>query len=417
MLESPNGLIILGGVILLGFAAGRLIGLLSVPAVAGYVMLGVLLGDSFAGIVHQASLDGLQVVGELALGAIAFTIGMELEWRTLRTIGRSVLPIVVCEALGAMALVTAGVWLLFGDLPLALVLGSIAAATAPAATVMVIQESRAAGTLTSTLLAVVGIDDAIALILFAAAAATAKSLLTASDAVSLTHVLGAAGYEIGGSLLLGALIGTALGWLAAHSHSREGVLTLTIASLLLVIGLAEQFALSSLLAIMALGAMMGNIAPLPCRNLRKQVASLSAPILIAFFVLAGAHLRVDALPALGWLAALYLLARFGGKLSGAWLGARIGGAPPAVRNNIGYGLLSQVGIAIGLSLVVINEFTPLGTAGAALAMTVVNILLGTTLVTELVGPILTRRALTRAGEIGGMDRHKQRAADNQEQQP
>ena len=415
MPESLNGLIILGGVMLLGFAAGRLVGLLSVPAVAGYVMVGVLLGDSFSGIVSQTSLDGLQVVGNLALGAIAFTIGMELEWRSLRKIGRSVFPIVLCEALGAMVAVTAGIWLLFDDLPLALVLGAIAAATAPAATVMVIQESRAAGPLTSTLLAVVGIDDAIALILYAAASATAKSLLMATGAVSMRHVLAAAGYEIGGSLLFGALMGTMLGWLTARSNSREDVLTLTIASLILIIGLADQLGLSSLLTIMALGAMMGNIAPLPCRNLRKQIASLSAPVLIGFFVLAGAHLRVGALPTLGWLAALYLLARFGGKLGGAWLGARIGGAAPAVRNNIGYGLLSQVGIAIGLSLVVISEFTPLGTTGATLAMTVVNILLGTTLVTEVVGPILTRRALMRAGETGGMDRQPQ--ADTQEKHP
>jgi Kef-type K+ transport system membrane component KefB len=399
-----NGLEIVGGVILLGFAAGRAFGLLSVPAVVGYVVLGVLLGESFSGIISHAALDGLHVISELALGAIAFTIGAGLEWRTLRRIGHAVFPIVLLEALGAMALVTAGIWLLFDDPPLALVLGSIAAATAPAATVMVIREARAAGTLTSTLLAVIGIDDAIALILYAAAAAAAKTMLGGAATLSPGYVWGAAGYEIGGSLALGALVGAPLALVAARLESREAVLSLAVGALILIEGMCDQLHLSSLLAAMTLGAMVANIAPFAGRALGEQIAFFAAPILIGFFVLAGAHLRVDLLPALGWLGVLYLLARFGGKLAGAWLGAWLGGAPPRVRNNVGYGLLSQVGIAIGLSLVVAAEFTPLGDAGEALALTVVNVLLGTTLVTEVVGPVLARRALVRAGEAGGMDK-------------
>lgn len=399
-----NGLEIVGGVILLGVAAGRLLGLIRIPSVAGYVILGVLLGESFSGIINHAALDGLHVISELALGAIAFTIGVELEWHTLRQIGRAVFPIVLLEALGAMLLVAAGVWLLFGDSPLALVLGAIAAATAPAATVMVIRESRAAGPLTSTLLAVVGIDDAIALIMYAAAASAAKAILLGSATVPLSQVLISAGYEVGGSLALGALMGGPLGMIVRRVKSRETVLAKVVGALILIEGVCDQLHLSSLLAAMTFGVLMTNIAPLPSRILGEQIASLAAPILIGFFVLAGAHLRADLLPALGWLGALYLLARFAGKLAGAWLGAWIGRTSPAVRSNVGYGLLSQVGIAIGLSLVVAAEFTPLGPAGEALALTVVNVLLGTTLVTEVVGPILARRALVRAGEAGGMDK-------------
>ncbi len=403
MWENYNNLEVVGGVILFGFAAGRLFGWMKVPAVAGYVVLGVVLGDSFTGLLSQETLTGLHVVSDLALGAIAFTIGVELEWRTLRQIGRAVFPIVLLEALGAMILVTLSIWFLFQDLPLALVLGSIAAATAPAATVVVIRESRASGVLTSTLLAVVGIDDVIALILYAAAAAAAKVLLTGSEDLSLGHVLRAAGYEILGSLLFGLLMGGLLGGLLRRIRAREAMLSLTVGALILVEGVSQHVQLSSLLAIMALGATAANIAPFPSRNLGEQVAALAAPILIAFFVLAGAHLRADLLPALGWLGVLYLIARFAGKLSGAWLGAWLGGAPPQVRANIGYGLLSQVGIAIGLSLVVTAEFSLLGSAGQQLSLTVINVLLGTTLITEVVGPALTRRALARAGEVGGMD--------------
>jgi Kef-type K+ transport system membrane component KefB len=404
MFGELNGLEVVGAAILLGFAAGRLIGLFSVPAVAGYVMLGVLLGESVFGVVTHAALDRLHVVSDLALGAIAFTIGIELEWRTLRQIGRSVFPIVLLEALGAMVLVTAGIWLLFDDPPLALVLGAIAAATAPAATVMVIREMRAAGALTSTLLAVVGIDDAIALIMYAGAAAAAKSMMDGAADLSLYHVLSVAGYEIGGSLLLGALVGGPLGVVFRRLKSREAVLSLAVGALILIEGVCAHLHLSSLLCAMTFGALVANIAPFPSRNLGERIASLAAPILIGFFVLAGAHLRADLLPALGWLGMLYLLARFAGKLGGAWLGAWVGRAPPHVRNNVGYGLLSQVGIAIGLSLVVAAEFTPLGEEGRHLALTVVNVLLGTTLVTEVVGPILARRALVRSGEVGRMNK-------------
>jgi len=402
-----NGLEIVGGVILLGVAAGRLLGLLRIPSVAGYVVVGVALGESFSGIISHASLNGLHIVSELALGAIAFTIGIELEWRTLRRIGRAVFPIVLLEALGAMVLVSTGVWLLFDDAPLALVLGAIAAATAPAATVMVIREARAAGPLTSTLLAVVGIDDAIALIMYAAAAAAAKAILIGTATPSLTHVLASAGYEIGGSLALGGTVGLILGVLLRRGRSRERVLSLAVGALILIEGICTQFHLSSLLAAMTFGTMMTNIAPFASKILGELIPSLATPILIGFFVLAGAHLRADLLPALGWLGALYLIARFAGKLSGAWLGAWIGRSAPEVRSNVGYGLLSQVGIAIGLSLVVAAEFTPMGQAGEALALTVVNVLLGTTLVTEIVGPILARRALARAGEVGGMDKPRE----------
>jgi Kef-type K+ transport system membrane component KefB len=404
MVEEFNSLEIVGGVIVLGLLAGRLLGLLRVPSVAGYVVLGVILGESLSGVISHIALEKLHVISELALGAIAFTIGIELEWRTLRQIGRAVFPIVFFEAFGAMTLVATGIWLLFGDSPLALVLGAIAAATAPAATVMVIREARAAGPLTSMLLAVVGIDDAIALIMYAAAAAAAKAMLAGSATPPLSYILSSASYEIAGSIVLGAVIGGILGLIVRRIKSRETVLSLTVGTLILIDGICAQLYLSSLLTAMTFGALMTNIAPFPSRALGEQVASLAAPILIGFFVLAGAHLRADLLPALGWLGVLYLLARFTGKLGGAWLGALIGRTSPAVRKNVGFGLLSQVGIAIGLSLVVAGEFTPLGPAGEKLALTVVNVLLGTTLVTEIVGPILARRALARANEIGGMNK-------------
>jgi Kef-type K+ transport system membrane component KefB len=368
--------------------------------VAGYVVLGVVLGPSVTDIFHQEALERLDVVSDLALAVVALTIGGELLWDNLRRIAGSVVPIVLLESTGAMVFVTLGVVWLSDNWPLALILGSISAATAPAATVMIIQEQKAAGTLTSTLLAVVGIDDAIALILFAVAAAVAKALLVNGAALSLGTVFLHAGISIGGALLLGVLIGVPAALAIRRIPSREGVFAIAVGGLILNAGLANQLHLSALLVNMTFGAVIANITPLSSRRLFDQLTGFSGPLFTAFFVIAGAHLRLDLLPSLGFLGAIYLLARLSGKVSGAYLGAVLGRAPPQVRNNIGFGLLSQVGVAIGLSLVVAREFGDQGPIGNNLAITVINVLLGTTIVTEVVGPILTRYGLRRAGEVG-----------------
>jgi Kef-type K+ transport system membrane component KefB len=374
------------------------------------VVLGVVLGPSVTNIFPQESLERLDVVSDLALAVVALTIGGELLWDNLRRIAGSVIPIVLLESMGAMAAVTLGVVWLTDNWPLALILGSISAATAPAATVMIIHEQKAAGRLTSTLLAVVGIDDAIALILFAVAAAVAKALLVKSAALTLDTVFLHAGISIGGALLLGAFIGVPAALAIRRTTSREGVFAIAVGGLILNAGLANQLHLSALLVNMTFGAVIANITPVSSRRLFDQLTAFSGPLFTAFFVIAGAHLRLDLLPSLGLLGAIYLIARLSGKVSGAYLGAMLGHAPPQVRNNIGFGLLSQVGVAIGLSLVVAREFGDQGPIGYELAITVINVLLGTTIVTEIVGPILTRYGLRRAGEVG-------RAHSNEEENP
>jgi Kef-type K+ transport system membrane component KefB len=396
-----NTLEIIGIAVLVGFSAARLLGFYKVPAVAAYVAMGVLLGPSVSGVFTSTTLGRVDMVSDLALGVIALTIGGELQWATIKKIARSVFPIVLLESMGAMVAVTAAVQLLTHDWPLALILGAISSATAPAATVMVIRESRAQGELTSTLLAVVGIDDAIGLTLFAVASAAAKALLLGGAGFSLAGVAVDAGYEIGGALLLGIFTGLLSGPWVRRIEARDAVFSLTIGVVIFNAGVANHLHLSALLANMAFGAVVTNITPVSSRRLFDQMAVFAAPLFIAFFVVAGAHLRVDLLPALGLLGLVYLVARMAGKVTGAYLGALAARASAPVRSNIGFGLLSQVGVAIGLALVVATEFGQLGRngAGAELAVTVINVLLGTTIVTEIVGPVLTRYALRRAGEI------------------
>lgn len=395
-----NELEIIGLAIIGGFIAARLFGTFSIPGVAGYVVIGVVLGPSVTNLFPQSSLERVDVVADLALAVVALTIGGELLWDNLRRIAGSVVPIVLLESMGAMAAVTIGVVLLSDNWPLALILGSISAATAPAATVMIIQEQKAAGVMTSTLLAVVGIDDAIALILFAVASAVAKALLADNAELPLDTVFLHAGVSIGGALVLGAAIGLLAAFAIRRIASREGVFTLAIGSLILNAGLANHLHLSALLVNMTFGAVITNITPLSSRRLFDQLSAFSPPLYAAFFVIAGAHLRVDLLPSLGLVGAIYLIARISGKVAGAYTGALLGRAPAEVRNNIGFGLLSQVGVAIGLSLVVAKEFGGEGSMGNDLAITVINVLLGTTIITEIIGPILTRYGLRRSGEVG-----------------
>jgi Kef-type K+ transport system membrane component KefB len=393
-----DSLAIVGLAILIGYVTGKLVGRFKIPAVAGYVIIGVILGQSILNIVNQEILSRLGVVSDLSLGLIAIMIGGELRLGNLRKLSRSLFPIVFLEAAGALILVTAMIQLLFHDWALSFILGAISSATAPTATYVVIREVRASGIFTNTLLAIVAIDDAFALIIYGFASAVSKAMLTAFDLDSIKEVVIISAREIMGALLLGVTAGAVVGPWLRRIRTRESVFTVISGIILVIIGLSNQFHLSSLLANMALGVMITNIAPISSKRVFDTIGTLSPPIFTAFFVIAGAYLRIDLVPSLGLLGFVYLMARIIGKTSGASLGAVIVKAPSSVKKYIGFGLISQVGVAIGLSLIVAKEFTPLGDAGKTLAVNVINVLLATTIVTEIIGPILTKYALIKAGE-------------------
>ena len=393
-----DSLAIIGFAILIGYITGKLITRFKIPAVAGYVIIGVILGQSMLNIFHEESLMRITVVSDLALGLIAITIGGELRWNHLKKLSRSLFPIVTLEATGALILVTITIQLIFHDWPLSLLLGAISSATAPAATYVVVRETKASGFFTSTLLAIVAIDDAFALIIYGFASAISKSMLTAFDIDSIKEIILMSTREILGAILLGVVSGILVGPWFKKIRTKESVFTVISGLILVIIGLSNQFHLSSLLANLALGVMITNIAPISSKRAFETIGTLSPPIFTAFFVIAGAYLRLDLLPSLGLLGLVYLISRIAGKIIGASTGAVIVKAPSAVKKYIGFGLLSQVGVAIGLSLVVSKEFMPLGEAGKNLAVTVINILLATTVITEVIGPILTKYVLVKAGD-------------------
>ncbi len=408
----------IGLVLIFGFLGSRLARKVQLPSVTGYIFAGVVIGKSLLGwVVGEPEsktalfLDNISIA---ALGLIAFSIGAELRFSKLKRMGRNVLPIALLAALGATVVVAACILLfaalfpgliipgegIFELLPLALILGAIASATAPAAILAVINEYRARGPLTDALLATVAIDDVFCIMIFGLIFPVAVALAGASSALNFTGVVLVPLREIVFSLLLGAAAGLILIFTLRKVKGRGGVLVLILAFILLLSGLAIHYHLSPLLTAMAFGCLIVNISP-NNKALFASLRNIEPPLFVAFFTIAGIHLDLGLLAGLGGLGAVYFLARVGGKMGGARLGAAILSSPVAVRKYLGLGLLPQAGVAIGLVIIVQENayLTTVRLGGQSLPDIVTNCILATVALNELIGPLAARFALSRAGEI------------------
>lgn len=374
---------------------------LKIPTVAGFVITGVFLGESVFNIFHHEILEQLRVVNSIALGLIALVIGGELRLSNIRQLGKSVFVITLGEAFGAFILVTAALQLMYHNWALSLLLGSISAATAPAATVLVINELKAKGIFTKTLLAIVAIDDALALLIFGVCSTFSASLISGTEMFSIQTVISTSMFQIFGSIALGLGGGMFVAPIVRRFRTSENNFILVIGVLFLLIGITEHLQISELLTCMMFGIVLVNFCPIASKKIFRTLSKITAPLYIAFFVTAGAHLRVDIIPQIWFLGFVYTAGRLIGKVSGASLGARVSNAPPMVKKYIGFGLISQVGVAIGLALIVSTKFSGLGVAGKELSSIVINVLLTTTLFTEVAGPLMTKYALIKSGEAKG----------------
>ncbi|MBN2311631.1 MAG: cation:proton antiporter [Candidatus Hydrogenedentes bacterium] len=403
-----SSLILVGIATVAGFYFGRLAKVARQPSLVGYMLLGVLLGPSVLGLFPEPLTEQLAFITEIALGFVAFSIGAELNLASLRRLGYGIISIILAESFMAFLLVTAALFLWTRDWPLALIFGAMAPASAPAGTVAVIQEYRAKGSLTQALYAVVGFDDGLAIIIFGFAAALAKNLLlreAVQGGESLFAALGGPAKEIGLSILVGGVAGFIFCQLVRRLTESRDVFIILFGTVLLVTGLSNRWHLSLILTNMVVGFVLVNT-----RN-AGVVRRVTAPLLevmpllfILFFFLAGSHLQLAALPALGATGIIYALARSSGLLSGAYLGAVIGRAEQKIRRYLGLGILSQAGVAIGLSLIVKQEFGQLAETydlphAAIIGASVLTTITATSILFEIVGPILTKVALSKAGEI------------------
>jgi Kef-type K+ transport system membrane component KefB len=389
----------LGLALLLGWAAGLFCRKVKTPMVVGYIIVGILLGNSLLGVFNDKNIQGLYFIIYIGLACIGFDIGGELAFQKLRNLGKAIIWISALETLGATVLVTIAVYLYTKELYVALIFGALAAATAPAATVDVLREYQTSGPLTTTTFAVVGIDDGYAVIIYAFAAFFAKMLLSHKSVHIAEAVLRPAG-EILGSLALGLVIGLAFLFLIRNYTARRGLLVLTWGVIISTTALANLLNFSLILANMALGMTVVNLTRWKREDLFELIRNTTPPIFVIFFVLVGAQLDAAKLASLGVIGLLYIVLRSAGKISGAYVGGLISNAPETVRKYLGLCLFSQAGVAIGLSIQTKITFGAkmYGHAGIELGIMAVSVIAATSLLFQIIGPPSTRFAVIKAGE-------------------
>ena len=377
---------------------------IGLPSLIGYMLLGTVMGTSVLSLITKNSLDKLQFITDIALGFVAFTIGSELNLKVLKRLGKGIILIILAESFAAFVLVFLAVYLLTGDLPMALVFGALAPASAPAGTVAVIHEYKTRGNLTKALYAVVGFDDGLAVVIFGFSAALAVRILRSESSAVTGGLLSGALEplkELGLSLAAGAVIGFIFASLAKRLRPLTEIPSLIFGFIALSTGLCMWLDLSLILTNMMLGLVLANTVSITSvRSIVGQLRDYMPLIFILFFFLAGAHLEVSALPALGTLGAVYITARIAGLMGGAWFGAVIGKSEKKIKKYLGFGILSQAGVAIGLSLMVRQMFSEIGTAHAMeIGAMVITTITATSIIFEIIGPICAKFALSRAGEI------------------
>ncbi|MFA5355933.1 MAG: cation:proton antiporter [Candidatus Omnitrophota bacterium] len=388
-----NTILGLGFILIAGLLSAKVIKKIGFPAVTAYLLLGIFIGPSVLKLVPVGILNASGLISNIVLGIIAFGIGQNFSRYHLRRIGRSVLWISVLEACGAWILVTSVFYFLLQQpFYLSLLFGSIASATAPAATVMVIREYRSKGNFTDTLLGVVAIDDAWCLIIFAISLAISQAIYAHTVATSfLVNVFLQTLLSIFGAFALGALSALFLSILYRFVRTPTELLILTLGLVLLNIGIATWLNLSVLLASMFLGAVLVNLNRYSFKFF-DSLKMIDSPLFLLFFVLAGANLEIHILSSLGMIALSYLILRVMGKVIGVSLGAKISNATTSVRKYLGFGLVPQAGVALGCALIAKSDFPEAGNM-------IFTAIVATTVVYELIGPLCTKYALRKAGDI------------------
>jgi len=407
LLEHSHPLFHIGLLLLCGYVGGMLANLLKAPRVSGYIVTGMLLSPSILGAFHEELVkEDLVIITDMALGIIAFSIGGTLELTRLKRLGKHIFWITLVQAIAAFFLATAVIATFFpmihGSefsfrgvyLPLAIVIGAISAATAPAATLAIIHEYKAKGPLTTILLGVVTLDDGLTILFYSFAVTVARSLIT-QDPLSWHSMLIVPSLHILIALALGGVVGLCIGKLIRFISRREAMLGVMVGSIFLTSGLALSLKSSPLLANMVLGFMVANFVR-HGEDLFGVVEGIEESIFMMFFTLAGAHLDLSVIGTAGWLALLIVIGRFSGKFLGTRLGAQISHAPETVKKYLGLGLLPKAGVTVGLVLIAAKDL--FGTTPISEVM--VSAVLGSVIINELLSPPLARYALVKSGEIG-----------------
>ncbi len=398
-----------------GLMLSRLAKLIQLPAVTAYLVTGVIIGPwclgAFGvkglGFTSEEEIASLKIISDVALGFIAFSIGNEFRLSQLKAIGKKATVIGIFQAVVATVFVDIaliGLHLLIPkQFPLssAIILGAIASATAPAATLMVVRQYKAKGPVTDTLLPVVAIDDAVGLVLFAISFGVAKAI--SLNQFNIISIIFEPIIEVVLSLGLGAIMGFLITYFERFFHSRSKRLSMSVAFVFLTVAISMMefkiggvhFAFSSLLTCMMLGTVFCNCCDFS-EELMDRLDRWTAPLFLLFFVISGAELKLSlfADPLIVLIGVVYIVFRCLGKYVGAFASSKMVKAEPSVVKYLGITLFPQAGVALGMALIV-KSLPALGVVGTI----VENITLFSVLIYELVGPFLTKLALSKAGEI------------------
>ncbi len=395
----------IGIMILAGFLGGRLVHKIKFPMITGYIIVGILLSPSVFNILSSTTVADLDVFTSIALGIIAYSIGGQLHLKAIHKMERSILLIGILQAIGAFLVSLIVIMLItpfFLDipeanlintyLPMAIIIGAIASATAPAAILALVREYRARGPLTTILLTLVAFDDAIAIVLFSIAIHVAPLMSIGIGDFSIYQTLLLPSLKILGSIAIGVAFGFAIVYLSRLVKERSLLLVVVLGTIFLCVGVANLLGFSEILSNMTIGFVVYSRLKIGIREKTFNVIDdIEDVILAMFFVLAGLHFDLDVIEIAGILALLITVARFVGKYMGARTGAIVARSPQQVKKYLGLTLMPAAGVSIGLGLLAERAIPDLG-------IYIYNGILASVIINELIAPPLVKYAIFKSRE-------------------
>jgi len=405
-----NDLLVVGLILFSGFVMGEIAGVVKLPKVTGYIIGGIILNPDLSHIIPKNFTDNADIATNMALAFITFSVGGTLFWPKIRTLGKSILLITFLEAEFALIAVGLGFILIFSffggllpeqviamTIPLSILLGVLASPTDPSATLAVAHEYKAKGEVTSTIMGVAAFDDIFGIVNFSLGIAVARMFIfPAAHAFNIESSIIAPLAAIIGGIILGILFGLIMNFVTKRvKREGEGTFIVIILSLLaLCFGIAKYLKVDELLATMTSGVIVVNFNPLQKKIFAVLERYTEELIFIFFFTLSGMHLDLSVISSVYILILLFVLLRAFGKMNGAYLGAVLAHSSDKIKRYTAFGLLPQGGIVIGLALMVksYKDFEPLSDV-------LIATVIGATVIHELLGPVMARMALKKAGEI------------------
>ncbi len=393
--DALDSLLVLGVILVAGTIGGWLARRIKVPSITGNILAGIMIGPAALDVFGHADASRVLLpVSTFAMGLIAVAIGGHLSYRRIHNALRRIVLVSLLEVCGALVFVTLGAWLCGQPMSTAILLGTVACATAPGTTVALVRETRAKGTFVKTLLAVVALDNILCIMLFAFAEIVDANFFEHPESgFAFLPALQATGIQLGGSLLLGLLLGVATLHLVRLPSSHN--FSVMVVTVLLACGVAASAGLSPLLACLFLGVYLGNSSELGEEHL-ASVEPLEMLLYTCFFTLAGVSLHLDTLASAGLICLVYVIARFLGKGLGAGFGGWLSGTSPRVWRNLPLGLVPQAGVAIGLVVLLHGD----ARIPKEVSDSIATVVLAAVTINEIIGPFFTRLALKRSKEVG-----------------